>query len=91
MCHPADFVARADHAFGEEEPDGQLAVCSGRPHGDRQRLPLGADLERFLGDDVVGGGRLQHAFRHSPDFPLRDALHSSFSPRFPSSSTTALN
>ena len=87
MRHPSDVVARTDHAFGEEEPDRQLAIMARSPHGDGERLPRGADLERLLENDVVERGRLRRPARHAADLPASDALHVSRSLRPPSSST----
>ena len=56
-------AARADDAFGEQEPDGEILVVPRRAHRDRNGL-LGAaavaprvaqaDLERLLGGDEIG-------------------------------------
>ena len=50
----ADVGGVMDHAFGDEEPGGELDVVAGGAHRDGQRSAVDADLQRFLGGDEVG-------------------------------------
>ena len=47
--------ARGDRleAFRDAEPERELLVVTGRPHRDRDRLAVDADLERLLDRDCV--------------------------------------
>ena len=50
----ADVGGVMDHAFGDEEPGGELDVVAGGAHRDGQRSAVDADLQRFVGGDEVG-------------------------------------
>ena len=95
MRDAGDVVARGDHAFREEEADGQLAVVTGGPHGDRERLARRPDLQRFLENDLVFRRVLQRAGGDAPNLPAPHTFyrrrHDSFIFRRPSSSTCAVN
>ena len=55
---------RRPDPFGEAEAERQLLVVARRPHRDRHRLAVDADLERLLDRDLVGlvraGGEAEH-------------------------------
>ena len=68
MLEDADVVAARDDLLGQQEPERQLAIGAGRPHDDRERLPVQPDLERLLDDRAVGrGGRFLAAHAHDVD------------------------
>ncbi len=94
MGDPRHVVPRGNYALGEEEPDRQLAVVTGRPHGDGQGVARRANLQRLLDHHVVSGGRLRHAAGDAAHLPPADsfdrARHDSFIFSVPSSSTNAL-
>ena len=50
----AEVVGACNHAFGEQEPGGQLAIGAWRPHDHRERLIVQTDFERFLGGRAIG-------------------------------------
>jgi hypothetical protein len=48
-----EVVGARNHALGEQEPSGQLAIGAGRPHDHRERVVVQPHLERLLGRRAI--------------------------------------
>jgi hypothetical protein len=73
IVHPHQVVRGADHPFGQQVTRHQLEVVTGRPHRDGHGAPgctrAQADLQGFLGGDVVAADHVAAAIRAVLDHP----------------------
>ena len=68
----AEIVGAGNHALGEQEPGGQLAIRARRPHDHREWLAVQPDFERlFGGGDIRLSHARQAAHPHDVDRPQR--------------------
>src|SRR5207248_8600482 len=67
-----------DHAFGEQEPGGELAVGAGGPHDDGERAAVEPDFERLFGGcaiDSLRAAPVAHARDVESPKGLRHGCH----------------